>query len=105
MWYVFPQISGLGHSETAEHYSISCVNEAKEYVQHPILGSRLLECIDKVLKIEGKSAEQIFGYPDNLKFLSCLTLFSQVDRDNDIFQQALDKYFDGRPDPRTLNAM
>ena len=105
IWYIFPQVSGLGHSEESERYSISCINEARAYVDHPILGARLLECIELVMNVEGKSERQILGYPDDLKFRSCITLFSIVDEANSIYRCALDKYFDGEPDPKTLKAI
>ena len=105
MWFIFPQISGLGYSELSRLYSISCINEAKAYVEHPTLGSRLLECVNLVMEVEEKSAEQIFGYPDNLKFRSCMTLFSHVCGASSIYKCALDRVFDGKPDPKTLKAM
>jgi uncharacterized protein (DUF1810 family) len=105
MWFIFPQIAGLGHSEISDRFSISSINEARAYLEHPILGSRLSECVDLVMQIDGKSAAQIFGYPDDLKFRSCLTLFSIAGESSSIYQYALDKYFDGEPDSRTLDAL
>jgi len=105
MWFIFPQMEGLGHSPMSERFSISCINEAKVYIEHPVLGPRLLECVALVMKVEGRSAEQIFGYPDDLKFRSCMTLFSIVDEADSIYQCALDRFFDGKPDPKTLKAM
>lgn len=103
MWYIFPQITGLGHSGTAEKFAIASLDEAKAYLQHPVLGSRLRECTQPVLNVEGRSAEQIFGYPDHLKFRSCLTLFMTATTDNKVFNDALLKYFDGKPDTLTLD--
>lgn len=105
MWYIFPQIRGLGRSMTAHKYAISSLDEAKAYSEHPLLGSRLRECTRLVLNIEGRSAEQIFHYPDVLKFRSCMTLFEQSAADANIFQNALFKYFGGEPDQLTLNIL
>jgi uncharacterized protein (DUF1810 family) len=105
MWYIFPQITGLGHSGTAQRFAISSLEEAKAYLQHPVLGPRLRECTQLVLNVNGRSAEQIFGYPDNLKFRSCLTLFVTATTDNKIFKDALVKYFEGKPDQLTLDLL
>lgn len=105
IWYIFPQISGLGFSETARHYSIRSIEEAKAYLNHRILGERLVQCVEAVLAIEGRSAEQIFGHPDDLKFRSCLTLFAAASERNDVFRRALDKYFGGKFDPLTVQAL
>lgn len=105
IWYVFPQIAGLGHSQMSQQYAISSINEAKAYAEHPVLGPRLIECVELVMAMDGKSAEQIFGHIDALKFYSCLTLFSAANKDNGIFQQVLDKYFDGVPDALTICAL
>ncbi len=102
MWFIFPQIKGLGHSATADLYGISSEGEAEAYLDHPILGKRLIECVKWVNEVQSRTAEQIFGYPDYMKFHSCLTLFSQVAPDEKIFEEALIKYFDGRLDPLTL---
>ncbi len=102
MWFIFPQIKGLGHSATADLYGISSEGEAEAYLDHPILGERLIECVKWVNEVQSRTAEQIFGYPDYMKFHSCLTLFSQVAPDEKIFEEALIKYFDGRLDPLTL---
>jgi len=93
MWFVFPQLKGLGHSAMAIRYAISSQDEAEAYLQHPILGPRLRECTRLVNLIEGRSIEQIFGYPDYLKFRSCMTLFAQAVSDNQLFVSALQKYF------------
>jgi uncharacterized protein (DUF1810 family) len=93
MWFVFPQLKGLGHSFMAELYAISSLEEAEAYLRHPILGARLKECTRLVNQIDGSTVDQIFGYPDNLKFRSSMTLFAQVPGDNQIFKDALQKYF------------
>jgi uncharacterized protein (DUF1810 family) len=101
-WFVFPQLKGLGHSWMASKFGISSRDEAEAYLQHPILGPRLRECTRLVNLVEGRSIEQIFGYPDNLKFRSSMTLFACVASDNEIFLNALQKYFGGGFDPLTL---
>jgi len=105
MWFIFPQIAGLGHSPTAIRYAISSRQEAEAYLNHPLLGPRLRECTRLVNFVEGRSIEQILGYPDNLKFRSCMTLFAQVPTDNQIFQDALQKYFGGEFDRLTLERL
>jgi len=102
MWYVFPQIRGLGHSSMASRFGISSLAEAAAYLQHPILGSRLRECTRLVNLVERRSAAEIFGYPDNLKFRSSMTLFAQAAPRELVFAEALGKYFGGQPDPPTL---
>lgn len=101
MWFVFPQASGLGHSETARHYAISSRKEAQAYLAHPVLGHRLREATLIVLGLEGTTPHEVFGHPDDLKFHSCMTLFALVTGPDDVFQQALDQYFDGYPDDET----
>lgn len=105
MWYIFPQITGLGHSGTAQRFAIASLEEAKAYLQHHILGPRLRECTQLVLNVDGRSAEQIFGYPDQLKFRSCLTLFINATTENKVFKDTLLKYFDGKPDTVTLDIL
>jgi uncharacterized protein (DUF1810 family) len=105
IWFIFPQITGLGHSAMAQQFAIASLDEAKAYLQHPVLGQRLRECTQLVLNVEGRSAEEIFSYPDNLKFRSCMTLFSTATTDNSIFKDALLKYFDGKPDQLTMNVL
>ena len=105
MWYIFPQIKGLGHSVMAQKFAITSQEEAKAYLEHPVLGSRLRECTGLVINVEGRSAEEIFYYPDNLKFRSCMTLFMHTTSRNDIFQNALLKYFEGKPDQLTLDIL
>jgi uncharacterized protein (DUF1810 family) len=105
MWFIFPQISGLGSSSTAKYYAISGLAEAKAYLSHPILGPRLMECCRLVTGVEGCSAEEIFGYPDYMKFRSSLTLFAAAAPDPRPFQTALEKYFDGEADPATVERL
>jgi uncharacterized protein (DUF1810 family) len=102
MWFVFPQIQGLGSSPTAKRFAISSLDEAKAYLAHPILGSRLRECTRLVNRVEGRPAEEIFGAPDDRKFRSSMTLFAQAADDNLVFEQALAKYFGGVSDALTL---
>jgi uncharacterized protein (DUF1810 family) len=105
MWYIFPQIQGLGVSAMSRKYAISSRDEAKAYWEHPILGSRLRECTKLVMNVEGSTAEQIFSYIDSLKFCSCMTLFERSATDPTIFSSALLKYFGGKPDQRTLDIL
>ena len=105
IWFIFPQIAGLGHSGMAQKFAIASLDEAKAYLQHPVLGPRLRECTQLVLSVNGRSTEEIFGYPDNLKFRSCLTLFMTATTDNTIFKAALLKYFDAKPDTLTLDIL
>jgi len=105
MWFVFPQIKGLGHTQMANQYAIASREEAAAYLQHPILGPRLRECTRLVNLIEGRSVEQIFGYPDDLKFRSSMTLFAHATSENQVFTDALGKYFAGESDPLTLQRL
>jgi uncharacterized protein (DUF1810 family) len=109
MWFVFPQIKGLGSSATAQKIAIASREEARAFLAHPILASRLRECSRIVADLEGLSAEDIFGYPDDMKFRSSMTLFAQVTvadkQDKEIFERCLEKYFQGEPDPATLAAL
>lgn len=102
IWFIFPQLKGLGMSATSQEFGISSLDEAKAYLNHPNLGAHLKECTRLVLSVKGRSVDQIFGYPDNLKFRSCMTLFAKSTQENQIFQDALDKYFGGEGDPLTL---
>lgn len=102
MWFIFPQIAGLGHSAMSMRYSISSLEEAKAYLNHPILGPRLRECARLVTLVEGRSAYEILGSPDDMKFHSCLTLFSKAAPDDQVFRDALEKYFGGQEDSATL---
>ena len=101
MWFVFPQFKTLGRSPMAEHFGIKSKNEALAYWQHPVLGRRLKECTTLVLAAGDKTAQEIFGTPDDLKFRSCMTLFSQVAQDEPVFGQALQHFFNGQPDDIT----
>ncbi len=105
IWFIFPQMKGLGRSETASYYGIASRQEAEAYLAHPILGPRLRECTRLVNSVEGRSVDQIFGYPDNLKFRSSMTLFAATASDHQIFKDALEKYFAGEPDPRTIELL
>ena len=102
MWYVFPQFDGLGYSSTSRRYSIKSLAEAEAYLRHPTLGPRLLECCDAVLGVEGRSAFEIFGSPDDMKLRSCATLFARVSPPGSVFDRLLDRYFHGRRDDATL---
>jgi uncharacterized protein (DUF1810 family) len=108
MWFIFPQIKGLGSSEMAVRYAISSLEEAKAYLEHPVLGDRLRECAGIVVGLKGRTAEEIFGYPDDLKFHSSMTLFAkaaEISEEDLVFSQALDKYFDGREDAGTVQRL
>jgi uncharacterized protein (DUF1810 family) len=105
MWYVFPQIEGLGHSPISQKFAIKSKAEALAYLAHPVLGPRLIDCTRIVNSLEGLSAQQIFGTPDDMKFRSSMTLFHNVSPETGVFKTALRKYFDGDPDPRTLERM
>jgi uncharacterized protein (DUF1810 family) len=102
MWYMFPQLDGLGHSIMAERYALSGLDEARAYLGHPLLGPRLEACVTALVQHNDKSAREILGSPDDLKLRSCLTLFSQVAPDNPLFQLALAQFYAGEPDLRTL---
>jgi len=104
MWFVFPQIKGLGSSSTAMKYGLEGLEEAKAYYDHPVLGGRLLECTRLLLKIENPNVDYIFGYPDNLKLKSSLTLFKEASSDP-IFEKALTQYFEGNSDEHTLRLL
>ena len=105
MWFMFPQIEGLGYSATARYYSIKGITEASEYMAHPILGARLLECSNIILELEGKTADDIFGYPDNIKLKSSMTLFNSVTPERNVFANVLRKYFSGKQDEQTLSIL
>lgn len=105
MWFVFPQLRGLGSSPTARKYAISGREEAEAYLGHSILGGRLAECTRLVVDIDGSSIEQIFGFPDYLKFRSCMTLFEEIARGDSIFVTALEKFYDGSRDEKTLELL
>ncbi|WP_420151564.1 DUF1810 domain-containing protein [Spirosoma sp.] len=105
MWYIFPQISGLGFSEMAKFYAIANLQEASAYLAHPVLGSRLIEITTALLNIHGKTANQIMGSPDDLKLRSSMTLFSLVNNADPVFQAVLAKFFDNSPDPKTVDIL
>ena len=105
MWFIFPQVAGLGHSFTSMKYAIRSLDEARAYLNHPVLGPRLRECCRALLAVEGGSASEIMGYPDDLKLRSSMTLFSLVAGDSAEFQEVLARYFDGEPDARTLELL
>lgn len=102
IWFVFPQIAGLGSSPTAAKYAISSLDEARAYLAHPVLGPRLRECAQLVTRVQGRSVAQIFGSPDDLKVRSSMTLFARATSDNDDFVEVLEKYYDGAEDPLTV---
>jgi uncharacterized protein (DUF1810 family) len=105
IWFVFPQLRGLGHSTTAQHYGISSLDEARAYLAHPVLGPRLRECTRLVAAIEGRSVDQIFGWPDNLKVRSSMTLFARATDGNAEFRAVLEKFYDGEDDPATVERL
>lgn len=105
MWYVFPQIAGLGSSPMAQRYAISGLDEARAYLQHPELGPRLLACTVAVNAVTGCTAHEIFGSPDDVKFRSSMTLFAAADATQAEFRRALAAFFGGQPDPRTLEKL
>ena len=102
MWFIFPQIEGLGFSGTSRRYAISGLEEARAYLEHPLLGARLEECTGLVCAVRDRTIQDILGSPDDLKFCSCMTLFCQVSSEPNIFEAALNRYFSGHPDPLTL---
>jgi len=105
IWFIFPQIAGLGFSPTSQHYAIRSLEEAQAYLQHPVLGSRLRECTQLVVDVIDRSIDDILGYPDDLKFRSSMTLFSQAAVNDPLFHAALEKYFAGKPDSLTLERL
>ncbi|MBH9553974.1 DUF1810 domain-containing protein [Inhella gelatinilytica] len=105
MWFVFPQIDGLGFSTTARYYALGDLEAARAFLDHPVLGVRLLACMDALMRHRGRSAFEIFGSPDNLKLHSCTTLFAQVAGPGSVFHAVLDRYFSGRLDTQTLQIL
>lgn len=105
MWYIFPQYRGLGLSFTSKCYAIHNLAEARAYLAHPVLGDRLRECTTTVLQIARRSAREIFGSPDDLKFRSCATLFAVASPADGVFVQALERFYDGERDPKTLELL
>jgi uncharacterized protein (DUF1810 family) len=102
MWFVFPQLQGLGTSAMAQRYGIASLAETRAYLAHPVLGPRLRECCEAMLQVPGRSALQILGSPDDLKFRSCVTLFGLAAPHDDLFRRCLDRFCGGEPDPRTV---
>jgi uncharacterized protein (DUF1810 family) len=102
MWFIFPQLAGLGQSEMSRRYAIQDLDEARAYLAHPVLGARLVECAEAVLGVGGKSAREIMGTPDDLKLRSCATLFALVSHPGSIFHKLLDKYYGGEQCSRTI---
>jgi uncharacterized protein (DUF1810 family) len=105
MWYIFPQFDGLGFSATSRRYAIKSAAEARAYLGHPVLGPRLRECAEAVLRVEGRSAFEIFGSPDDLKLRSCATLFAHVSPAGSVFERLLAKYYQGERDGKTLRLL
>jgi uncharacterized protein (DUF1810 family) len=102
MWYIFPQIDGLGHSPTTRHYAVKSLEEARRYLAHPVLGARLVESAETVLAVQGLSATDIFGHPDDWKLQSSMTLFALASEPGSVFERVLEKYYQGKRDARTL---
>jgi uncharacterized protein (DUF1810 family) len=105
MWFVFPQLRALGRSPTARRYGITGLEEARAYLAHPVLGQRLADCAGLVLAVEGRSAHDIFGSPDDLKLRSCMTLFAAAGPQQPAFAEVLRRHYDGRPDPLTASLL
>ncbi|MGE8322020.1 MAG: DUF1810 domain-containing protein [Pseudomonas sp.] len=105
MWYVFPQLDGLGHSAMAERYALAGIEEARAYLAHPLLGPRLQACVTALLQHNDKSAKEIFGSPDCLKLRSCLTLFARAAPGNPLFPRVLAQFYGGEPDPLTVASL
>ena len=105
MWYIFPQIEGLGFSSMSRRYAIRSFDEARAYLDHPVLGRRLVECAEATLGVEGRSACEIFGSPDDLKLRSCATLFAAVTPPDSVFARLLDRFYEGKRDEKTLQLL
>jgi uncharacterized protein (DUF1810 family) len=105
MWFIFPQFAGLGTSATSRFYAIKSIDEAREYLQHPLLGPRLIECAEAVLSNRGISARDIFGSPDDMKLKSCMTLFAYISSGNSVFDKVLDQFYGGERDAKTIAAL
>jgi uncharacterized protein (DUF1810 family) len=105
MWFIFPQIQGLGMSEISVRFAIDSLEEAKAYLAHPVLGPRLRQCVETMLGVHNKTAEEVFGYPDDMKFRSSMTLFAKASETGSVFEQALERYFDGKMDGATLRRL
>ncbi|NLI76527.1 MAG: DUF1810 domain-containing protein [Candidatus Riflebacteria bacterium] len=105
MWFIFPQLVGLGHSATARFYGIRDLAEARAFLVHPVLGARLRECAEALLTVTGRDASDIFGYPDDVKLRSSMTLFAAAAGPDSVFHRVLDRFFPSGPDPRTLDLL
>ena len=105
MWYIFPQLDGLGHSATAKYYALKNLAEATAYLQHPVLGQRLIDCCHALLTVQNKTISSILVFPDDSKLHSSATLFAQLPHTNPVFQQILDQYYAGKPDAKTLQLL
>jgi uncharacterized protein (DUF1810 family) len=105
MWFVFPQVAGLGHSPTARHYALSSLDEAAAYLAHPVLGPRLVQCATALVELAGTDPERVLGPVDALKLRSSMTLFAQAAPEQEVFASVLEQYFDGDPDPATLERL
>ena len=105
MWYVFPQIAGLGFSPMSQHYAIKSLAEARAYLAHPVLGPRLMTSMETLLNLEGRSADEVFGYPDTMKLRSCATLFAAASPADSAFHRLLDRYFEGEKDATTIRLL
>lgn len=105
MWFIFPQLRGLGHSEMSRKYAIASVKSAQRYLDHPLVGPRLRECTRLIIETQGNEIESIFGYVDAMKFHSCMTLFAIATEEGGVFSEALDRFFAGEQDPNTLRLL
>lgn len=105
IWYIFPQMTGLGLSENSRYYGVKNLQEAQEFLDHPMLGNNLINISNELLQLKKNNATDIFGYPDDMKLQSSMTLFSLVSNANPVFQHVLDKYFDGEKDQRTIELL
>lgn len=105
MWFVFPQVTGLGNSPMAVRYAINSRKEAQDYLGHPLLGSRLRECAEALLSVQGKTANEIMGFPDDLKLKSSMTLFAALSNTDPVFRQVLERYYQGEQDEKTLQIL
>lgn len=105
IWFVFPQIRGLGQSETARYYAIGSLEEARAYLRHPVLGPRLVQCAEALLAVDGRTASEIMPHPDDLKLRSSMTLFERVADPGSVFARVIEKYYDGHRDERTLELL
>ena len=105
MWYIYPQLDRLGRSATAQFYGIRGMGEARAYLRHPVLGPRLIKSMEAALSVEGRTAEEIFGFPDVLKLRSCATLFARASEPGSVFDRVLQKYYDGQADEATLQLL